>query len=480
MHKVLLINPPDGQMIQGAIPAELGRDRMGKYPPLGLLYLAQCALKECPDTQVKILDAITDLLSCEDIEKQIQAFRPDVVGVSVYTFTLPDALAVARSSKKAAPDATVVFGGFHPSIYPKETLLCSPHVDVAVAGEAEQSFPQLLARLFSGQSLSGIPGVSFKTEDGSLEVSTEVPFIPDLNSLPFPDRTMVNYRDHVCILGTDRLTTNILSSRGCPFQCKYCYVNIRKYRLRSIESVLTEIRSCLDLGIGEFFFMDDLFNINKERVKEFSTRVLETKLDIRWNFRGRVDQVDLETLDLARRAGCTRIHFGVESGVPEVLKRVGKGTDLDMIRRAVAAARKAGIEVSSNIMIGLPDETPERTEQTIRFLLSLPTNYVQAAVFTPYPETPLYKEGLETGLLPNDYWREFALAPDPGFTPLIWGQYYTREEIFDKLRGLYRRFYFRPQTIIPYLKHLTSAKAFKGMMNNFITLLSLIFKTRSR
>lgn len=478
--KIMLINPPDTKMIQGAIPKELGSDKMGKYPPLGLLYLASAVLAAFPDITIKIVDAISDGLSCHDIKHTVSSFQPDLIGMTVYTFTLIDALEVAEASKQAAPQSIIVFGGFHPSIYPQETLQCSPHVDITVGGEAEETFTTLVNNLMNGIPLDSIPGVSFRQLDGSLHINREIPFISDLDQLHFPDRTLVNYRNHKCILGAKGMSTNILSSRGCPFLCKYCFVNIKKYRLRSLPNLLEEIRQCVDLGINDFFFMDDLFNIKKERVTEFAKLIIKERLSINWSFRGRVDQIDADMLRLAKKAGCIRIHYGVESGVPDILKRICKGTDLEMVRNAIRLTHEAGIEISSNIMIGLPGESPEKTEETIKYLLSLSTDYVQAAVFTPYPETPLYREGIKSGLLPNDYWREFSLRPYEGFEPMIWGEYYTRDQLFDKLRTLYRRFYLRPRFILHYIRQINSFSALKQMFSNGITFFALIMNRSSR
>jgi radical SAM superfamily enzyme YgiQ (UPF0313 family) len=232
------------------------------------------------------------------------------------------------------------------------------------------------------------------------------------------------------------------------------------------------------LDINEFFFVDDLFNLSKRRVIGFSERVIDEGLDIRWSFRGRVDQIDDETLEKAKKAGCTRIHFGIESGVPKILKRVGKGTNLEMVRNTLSLTRQFGIEVSSSIMIGLPGESPRETDETIRFVLSLSTDYIQAAVFTPYPKTAFYEEGLRSSLLPNDYWSDFALHPVENFEPYIWGEFYTKDQLFDKLREIYRRFYLRPRFILSYVKHLTSLKAITKLAKNFQTFLSLITKRR--
>lgn len=476
MIKIMLINPPDYKMVQGAIPKELGSDRMGKYPPLGLLYIAKAAITKIPTLDIRIVDAITDKLTHDDIRRKIAGFAPDVVGLSVYTFTLIDALQVAQSVKTTVPSAKVVFGGFHPSIYPKETLLCSPYVDIAVAGEAEETFPELIGRILDKEPLEGLAGVSLKKTDGSIHLDNRIPFTKDLDGLPIIDRTIVNYRKHTCILGAQGLSTNILSSRGCPFKCQYCYVNIKQYRLRSIDNLLAEIRECIALGIHDFFFVDDLFNINKERVSAFSERIINEGLKISWSFRGRVDQINAEVLEKAKQAGCTRIHYGVESGVPEILKRICKGTDIQMVKNVIGLTKKAGIEVSSNIMIGLPGESPEETEQTIDFALALQTDYVQIAVFTPYPETPLYKEGLNAGLFPNDYWRDFALNPTEKFEPYIWGEFYTRVQIFDKLREFYRRFYLRPRFIFYYLKRSIKVASPIVVIKNAFTFITLILK----
>jgi len=479
MVNILLINPPDDRMIQGAVPRELGRDRMGKYPPLGLLYLASNAKKHNPDLNIRIIDAIADSLTMEDIAGEVEEFRPDVVGLSVYSFTVPDSVLVAATVKRVAPKCKVIFGGFHPGIYPEETLKCSPNIDITVSGEAEESFPLVLDRLLNNLPPLDIAGVSCKLPDGTLNIDRGMPFIQDLDSLAFPDRRMVSYKKHSCILGSNRLSTNILATRGCPYKCQYCYVNIKKYRIRSVDNLMAEIHDCLSLGIDEFFFVDDLFNIHRKHVIAFSDRIIQEGLDIQWNFRGRVNQIDEEVLEKAKQAGCTRIHYGVESGNQEILKKVSKGTDLKVIRKAVSLTHKAGIEVSSNIMLGLPGESAKETEQTIQLALELDTDYLQAAVFTPYPSTPLYEEGRKNGLLPNDYWREFALKPDENFKPMIWEEFYTQEQIFDKLRSLYRRFYFRPRFVWFYIRRIKDLNMLKQVFSNFTTIIRLVFGTES-
>ncbi|MBF0418762.1 MAG: radical SAM protein [Magnetococcales bacterium] len=480
MTNILLINPPDDRMIQGAVPRELGRDRMGKFPPLGLLYLASSAQKTFPSLNIRILDAIADNLSHEDIANEIEACHPDIVGLSVYSFTLVDGIMVAEAAKQRVPRCKVIVGGFHSGIYPRETLSCSPHIDVSVAGEAEETFPLILEKMLDGAPPTGISGVSCKLADGSLHVNADMPFIKDLDSLAFPDRRLVSYQKHTCILGSTGLTTNILATRGCPYKCQYCYVNIKKYRIRSLDNLMAEIHDCVSLGIRELFFVDDLFNINKKHLLAFSKRVLQEGLKITWNFRGRVNQIDEEVLENAREAGCTRIHYGVESGNQEILNRISKGTDLETIRRVISLTHRAGIEVSSNIMIGLPGESPVQTEETVRFVLSLETDYLQAAVFTPYPATPLYEEGMRTGLLKTDYWRQFALNPDPEFQPLIWGEFYTREQLFKQLRHLYRRFYLRPRFVLFYLRRMKNLAGLRQMLANLLTFIRLTLGSESR
>jgi radical SAM superfamily enzyme YgiQ (UPF0313 family) len=391
-----------------------------------------------------------------------------------------DAIRAACAAKKHVPRAPVVLGGFHASIYPEESLRSSEAFDVVVAGEAEERFPRLVERLLDGGFPSDIPGVSYRRDDGSLHVDALNPFVADLDALAPPDRRMVDYRAHRCILGEPRLTTLILSSRGCPFPCEYCYVNIKQYRERGVDRVLDEIRDCLSLGIEDFFFTDDLFNLRRERVIDFSERVLADKLKIRWSFRGRVDQIDEETAGKARAAGCTRIHFGVETGDPAILKRIGKKTDLGMVRRSIEITRRAGIEVSVNFMIGLPGETAIETERTIRFALSLPADYLQAAVFTPYPKTAAYRRALADGLFAEDYWRAFALKPVPGFASPVWPEHYTREELMEKLRRFYRRFYLRPRIIMKTLGRLRDPAAWRQWFENFRTFLALVLASRSR
>jgi len=470
----MLINPPDDSVIQGTIPPELGHSKLGCYPPLGLLYIASSLVSKHPDYEVKIIDAAVDNLNALQVGRAVEEWRPDIVGLSTYTFTLIDSLDVARIAKTVAPGTVVVVGGFHPTLYPRETLCCSPHIDIAVRGEAEYTFCSIAEAIFAGSAVDCIPGVCTKKGKGELHVSDQIPLVPDLDSLPFPDRRLTDYKKHSCALGAGGLSTSILSSRGCPFQCKYCYINVRQYRLRSLDNLLAEIKECLTLGIEEYFFMDDLFNISKERILGFCQRVLQEGLKIKWCFRGRIDQIDEAVLQAARRAGCSRIHYGIESGVQSILARIGKKTSIQLASHITGLTRRYGIEVSSNIMIGLPGETRQDTEETIRFALDLSTDYLQASIFTPYPETPFYQEALKAGMYKQDYWRQFALRPSKDFKPHVWEEHYSPDELAAKLREFYLRFYLRARFLIRYLRHLTSVSSLALMLKNAVTFYRLI------
>ena len=219
--KVLLINPPAENLVKTFAPDSL-TEEMGLYPPMGLLYLAAYARKEHGDCfSIEVLDTQVEKMSYAQIKADLQARKPDVVGISCMTFLLLDALKVARIAKELNPHTHVVIGGTHPTIYPQE-MASHPDLDSIVMGEGEQTFSELLAALNEGKSLAEIAGVGYK-ENGRVRLNPKRDFIQDLDGLPFPSRDLLSTEKYYNVLGDSKvLMTSLLTSRGCPFKCTFC------------------------------------------------------------------------------------------------------------------------------------------------------------------------------------------------------------------------------------------------------------------
>jgi radical SAM superfamily enzyme YgiQ (UPF0313 family) len=187
----------------------------------------------------------------------------------------------------------------------------------------------------------------------------------------------------------------LLSSRGCPYNCSYCFKGIvgRTYRQRSPENILAEIRSLMErYGYRYFYFIDDLFTIDRRRLSALAEQMIAEGLDIRWQCLARVDRVTPELLKLMYRAGCREVHYGIESGNQAILERIGKEITLEQVRRAVAWTAEAGILAKGYFMLGLPGDTEETMAETIRFACELELDQAMFSLTTPFPGTRLWDE----------------------------------------------------------------------------------------
>jgi radical SAM superfamily enzyme YgiQ (UPF0313 family) len=254
-----------------------------------------------------------------------------------------------------------------------------------------------------------------------------------------------------------------MTSRGCPYRCLFCdrpHLG-KKFRARSAINVVDEIEECVKKGIGEFIFYDDTFTIDRQRVFDICDEILRRKLDIMWDIRTRVDNVDKVLLERLKAAGCARIHYGVESGNPEILKVLRKGITIEQVERAFKLTKEAGIATLAYFMIGSPGETRSQILETIKFARKLAPDFVHFSIATPYPATPLYQIGLEGGQLKNDYWREFARNPTSDFVPELWEEKMSGQELLGLLKYTYKSFYIRPGYIIKETLSVKSWAEFK-------------------
>jgi anaerobic magnesium-protoporphyrin IX monomethyl ester cyclase len=267
--------------------------------------------------------------------------------------------------------------------------------------------------------------------------------IDDLDELPMPARHLVDLAryDHVAAQG-ERLAT-MQTSRGCPAKCLFCDIRMTKFRKRSAENVIAELRHLVAQGIDDFFFVDDTITIDKSRLLEICELIERSGLKIHFKISARVDTVKPALLEALARAGCYRIHYGVESATPRLLKYLQKQTTPEKVAQAFRWTRDAGIGTFAYCMIGIPTETREEMMNTVDFAISLDPDYAQFSICTPYPKTALYESMLEMGIVTEDYWRQFARSPSEDFRMRFWNADHDEEELRELQSECHRRFYSR-------------------------------------
>jgi len=435
-------------------------------PHLGLAYLG--AVTEEAGYEVVIFDADVE---DETIEAFIRRYDPDIVGITANTPQVKQAWRTAQAIK-SVKDVLVVLGGPHVSVLPAESTVHSA-VDVVVRGEGEQVWiklcqiveraratqPELTATelVNAPQSeLSTLLGISYHTQDGREHHNPDHPVIADLDGLPFPAYHLFRMDRYTNLQpATDHIdgskSFSVMTSRGCPYRCTFCSQSIMpvKWRARTPENVLAEWKHLVQtMQAQEIGVLDDSANINVERLERISDLLIENELNhVPWIFVNgiRANLATVETLSKLKQAGLRRTAFGVESGDPDVLLSIDKKIDHDTIRQAFKNAKQVGLETIGFFIIGLPGETEEAMENTIKFACEVDPLIANFSMMTPYPGTKVYEIAKRQGRLLVDDWEDYVFFE--GKARYEMGEM-TAEMIERKWKEAYRRFYLRPHRIV--------------------------------
>lgn len=439
--KVLLINPPIDNMITTNIPAYVDEER-GYAPPLGIMYVASYA-EHHTNFKIQILDMLAEEVGYDELKYEIKKRKPDIIGITTMTFTLIDAMLTAKIIKNINPEIKIVLGGPHVNIFPDETIK-HPEIDFLILGEGEITFTEFLKNIDSPTKLRKVPGIVFKHNQKVINTG-ERKLIENLDILPFPARHLTKIEKYSSLLAKRSPITTMMTSRGCPYDCLFCdrpHLG-KRFRARSAKNVVDEMEECAKMGIHEFLLYDDTTTIDRHRIIDICDLILKNNLDIGWDIRARVDTVDMEMLRSLKRAGCNRIHYGIESANPRILNLLRKRITLQQVEKAIEMTKKVGIETLAYFMIGSPTETREEIMNTIEYAKKLKPDYAHFSITTPFPATPLYYFGIEQEIF-DDYWRTFAENPTKDFIPKVWEDDLNKEELTQLLEYAYKSFYTRP------------------------------------
>jgi radical SAM superfamily enzyme YgiQ (UPF0313 family) len=408
------------------------------------------ALRKALGITARIVDANADGLSIDDLREIIKAETPDLIGFSVLTFNLLNCMEVSRAIREVSPGTKICYGGWHPTLYPEETLRLN-FVDYIVIGEGEVTFPELVSYCMKnmnfGDAPCGIRGIGYKTPSGDIRINPPRELLKDLDSLPFPAYDLIQIQKYSNLLACTENSINIMTSRGCPQRCIFCDLRCTPYRSRSPLNILEEIRYWVDKGVREFFIQDDNFTINRKRTIEFCRLLNGLRPRIKYKISSRVDYLDDELLGHLKKSGCYRIYFGVESGSQQILDYLEKGITIKQIKDAFKLSRKHGIDRFAYIMIGAPAESRDDIAATLRLISEIKPEHLHCSICTPMPRTNFYQKLLSEGLISGDYWRGFAENPDPNFKTPFCSRFFNAEELRDMQNSIQRKFYLNPRIV---------------------------------
>ena len=403
------------------------------------------------------------LLDCPPHDIQIKQCLEEAKGydhVIIHTSTpsLKNDCKVAEAIKANRPETKIGFVGAHAAVLPTETLKASPAIDWV----GRKEFDYTCKEVAEGRPLETVAGLSYRDPDGKIKHNPERELIPNMDALPWVadvykrdlqiEKYFIGYLLHPYV--------SLYTGRGCPAQCTFCLwpqtIGGHKYRVRSPQNVADEMAYMKELfpQVREFFFDDDTFTANLPRAREIAKKL--APLGLAWSCNSRAN-LDADTVKFFKDCGLRLFLVGYESGNEQILKNIKKGVTLDEMRRFTKACNAAGVVIHGTFVLGLPVETPETIEESIRFAQELDVFSIQVSLAAPYPGTELYEMARQNGwfvkrdktdLVEEDGFQQSALEY-PGL---------SKEAIFEAVDRFYRAYYLRPKPILRIIKTMLEDK----------------------
>lgn len=429
-------------------------------PPTDLMYLASIA-ESCGFEAI-----IRDYSQGGNFEADLKEFQPNYLVANIATPTFKSDMMAVQLAKEIVPSICTIVKGAPFLTYNTNTIYENPFIDYVIMGEAELTLKDIL----DGVPDNEILGICYR--ENFQPVKTEKrPFNENLDALPFPARHLV---DNSIYKRPDngKVQAVVKVARGCPFHCFFCLatpVSGAKVRTRSPENIVAELKECVEkYNIKNFLFWSDIFNFNREWTLELCQKIIESGLKITWSSNTRADTMDEEMARMMYKSGCRLVSIGVESGSQKMLDNIGKKITLDDIRNTVKILKKNKIKIYNYFVIGLPWETEETVEETIKFAIELNSNFISFYTATPLPGTKYFAYAMMNKLVEGNL--DFRSAY---YEPVVRSEHLSKERIFELHKQAVKRFYLRPKFI---LKTLLSLRSFAEVKNYFVAGINLLFK----
>lgn len=452
MSRTLFLSPPSFDGFDGGAGAryQARREVTSYWYPTWLAQPAALVpnsrLLDCPPHNI-------DLAECLRIAKDF-----DHVIINTSTPSLKNDCKVAEAIKQQRPNTKIGFVGAHTMVLPTETLKASWAIDWV----GRKEFDFTCKEVAEGRDLATIKGLSYRDAEGKIKHNPEREMIADMDSLPWVadvykrdleiEKYFIGYLQHPYV--------SMYTGRGCPAQCSFCLwpqtIGGHKYRVRSAQNVADEMAYMKRIfpKVREFFFDDDTFTANLPRAREIAKKL--GPLGLTWSCNSRAN-LDYDTIKSFKDNGLRLFLVGYESGNDETLTRIKKGVTTDEMRRFTKDCHKAGVVIHGTFILGLPVETKETIEQTIRFAQELDVFSMQVSLAAPYPGTELYEQARLNGwfskkdkaaLVEGDGFQQSALEyPD-----------LSKDEIYESVERFYHRYYLRPKPVLRIIKTMLEDK----------------------
>jgi hopanoid biosynthesis associated radical SAM protein HpnJ len=388
----------------------------------------------------KLVDAPAAGLGLDDVLPLAGQYELVVLHTSSPSFA--GDVQVAEAFKQENPDLKIGFVGAKVAVEPEASLLASPAIDFV----AREEFDFTVAEIAEGRPLAEVDGVTFRDAAGMVAHTPDRGILEDMDRLPYVTdvyKRDLNINDYF-IGYLKHPYLSLYTGRGCRSRCTFCLwpqtVGGHRYRTRSVGHVFGEMARVRELfpAVKEVFFDDDTFTDDRRRAEEIARGM--GKLGLTWSCNAKAN-VPYDVLKILRENGLRLLLVGYESGNQQILINIKKGIRVERARQFTKDCRDLGITIHGTFIVGLPGETTETIQETIRFAKEINPHSLQVSIAAPYPGTALYQQARENGWLPED---DTTLIDEHGVqTATLSYPNLNRTEIYDSVETFYREFYFR-------------------------------------
>lgn len=391
------------------------------YTPLGLAYIA--AALERAGHSIEILDLNSQKMSGGKLRKSLS--EVDVIGITGMVTEYQEVVKLAGISKECNLEAKIILGGPLATTHTNEAL-SSSQADFVVIGEGEETIVELISAIENKQDFSSIKGIAYKDGEVIILNPPRGP-IKNLDAISYPARYLLDmkrYTTHhfesfsVKVGGKVR-STNMVTSRGCPYDCTFCFTDVwgHKWRGRSPDNIIDEmVELNSNYGFNGFVFNDDTFVIDNERVRKFCNKLIDKKLGFSWYCNGRVNLMTKGLLEVMHAAGCRGIAYGIESGNQQILNSIKKGITLKQAREVVKWTKEADISTTGYFMLGILGDTRTTIEETISLARELDLNFYGFFITSPIIGTPMHSEAQREGLVTENNLEDWSFHASVNLT----------------------------------------------------------------
>lgn len=464
--KILLIYPPTDTFF-----IEKERVHTGFAPPMGLLYIAK--ILEENNHEVELIDFSAEQFTEEKLKNKLNDV--EMVGLTVLSVSIKQTKEIISKIKQYNKKIKIIIGGPHCTLFPDKSLI-ETGADISVTGPGEKSILEIIKSI---DDLKNVPGVYFK-ENKKIKKGKEQIIVKNIDDISFPSRHLVT--DYNYGIGYNPSFkkgefTSIITSRGCPFSCRFCSrgsISMKSYQTRSTKSIIKELREIKDMGFRYVAFVDDCFLANKKQSMEIFTQVIKEKINIRFYIAAaRVDSADEKLYSIMKKAGVVFIQFGLESANQDVLDFYDKKTTPEKIKYAVELSNKMGFYTVGSFILGAPFETEKHFRKTIDFAKKLPLVSVSFVPLKYMAGSDIWYDAVKDKLISDD---EYVVAA--GKDRKLGN--FTSDELIMWGNMAHREFVFRLGFFINFLKVSFKQSDFSFILSYVSFYLSSMFSTKNK